>query len=110
MKSKVKFYSAKEESTIQEEIKAGLSSTKIARKYAKAWGRTEGSLQVKVCKIMREGVSTTKKKIGRPIGSKTKKAANIQTPEKGVTLRNGFVFDFKPQRAEMFQDHVRIYF
>jgi hypothetical protein len=109
MKS-VKFYSENEINTLREEIRAGVSSTKIAKKYAELWQRSEPSITMKVCKMMKE--SDTKVKKGRPVGSKTKKAAKIvtQSSDKGITLKNGFVFDFKPQRAEMYQDHVRIYF
>jgi len=28
----------------------------------------------------------------------------------GVNLPNGFSFDFTPKRAEMFKDHVKLYF
>lgn len=113
MSKTLKFYSDKELQTLESEIKAGVSSTKIAQKYAENWGRTIKSIEHKACKMMKTiKVSETSKKKGRPVGSKTKRPANVitQQSDRGVTLRNGFVFDFKPQRAEMHQDHVRLYF
>lgn len=108
----MKFYSENEINTIKSEIEAGVGPTKIARKYAKIWERTEHSLLFKIAQIKKNGSSYEKKKLGRPVGSKTKKTAKVvtQTSSQGVTLRSGFVFDFKPQRAEMYQDHVRLYF
>jgi len=113
MSRTLKFYSEEELQTIQSEIKEGMSSTRIAQKYAQDWGRSIKSIEHKVCKMMNSlKVSATPNRKGRPIGSKTRKPANVvtQPSEQGITLRNGFVFDFKPQRAEMYQDHVRLYF
>ena len=108
----MRFYSKDEVNTIRKEIESGLGSTEITRKYAKDWGRSVDSLMYKVTMIRKEFDAAPIKRKGRPVGSKTKRPANVVTQEsdKGVTLRNGFVFDFKPQRAEMHQDHVRLNF
>ena len=107
MSKKVTFYSEKELQTIQSEIKQGNSVLEIAKKYAKSWNRNEKSLLVKIYKMIRTGDTTVHTKRGK----KPAKVVVKQQPEQGgVTLRSGFVFDFKPQRAEMHQDHVRLYF
>ena len=42
---------------------------------------------------------------------KTKRAArNAKIDKKSINLPQGFSFDFKPVRAEMFKDHVKLYF
>lgn len=95
---KMKFYSKEEIATIKSAIKSGEKSKEISKKLSEKFGRSEASVYLKVLEVSKKmGVRKTAKVV-------------IQNPEKGVTLRNGFVFDFKPQRAEMYQDHVRIYF
>ena len=105
MSKSVVFYSEKELQTIQSEIKQGVPVPEIAKKYAKSWNRTESSLLVKIYKIIRTKDTAVYTKRG-------KKPARVisQANNQGITLHGGFVFDFKPQRAEMFQDHVRLYF
>lgn len=105
----MKFYSKEEVKTITEELKAGVKVTEIARKYSKQWDRTLASLIVKVSGINKELGRCGKR--GRPAGSKNANVTKITTNNNGgVVLTSGFVFDFKPQRAEMHQDHVRLYF
>lgn len=95
------FYSEEQIQTIQSELKAGTKATQIARKYSKEWKRNAGSLLVKIYTIKKEvGLCKT--------SSKERKPANVNN--KGVVLPSGFVFDFKPSRAEMHSDHVRLYF
>jgi hypothetical protein len=103
-KKVVSFYSKNQVETIQSEIKAGVSASKIARKYASSWNRSEDSLKVKIYKMIRTGDVSTHTKPGR------KSAKIVSQDSKGITLSSGFVFDFKPQRAEMHSDHVRLYF
>ena len=103
----MKFYSNEEVQTITNELNAGTKVTEITRKYFKEWGRSYDSLMYKVCEInkkLKQGRPVTKR--GRPVGSKTKVATN----NGGIVLSSGFIFDFKPQRAEMHADHVRLYF
>ena len=99
----MKFYSKEEIATIKSAIRSGEKLPAAARRLSKELGRSQGSIYLKLLQVGKE--------IGA-IKHKTMKPAKVvaQQPEQGVTLRNGFVFNFKPQRAEMFQDHVRIYF
>lgn len=104
MKAKLRFYSKEEIAIMKAAIRNGEKLTAAAKRLSKDFKRSEASLYVKLLGLA-----------GKLGLKKTRKAAKVQsqkikTVEKGVTLRNGFVFDFKPQRAEMFQDHVRIYF
>lgn len=97
----MKFYSKEEIATIKSAIRSGEKSTAVSKRLSKEFGRSEISVYLKVLEV------------GKKMGAiKTKRPAKVvtQNSDKGVTLRNGFVFDFKPQRAEMYQDHVRIYF
>jgi len=97
----MKFYSKEELTTIKSAIRSGEKLTVTAKRLSTELNRSQDSLYFKVLQLAKE------------MGVKKKKAAKIvtqPTSDKGVTLRNGFVFDFKPQRAEMYQDHVRIYF
>jgi hypothetical protein len=105
MSKTVVFYSKNQIETIQSEVEAGVPVPKIAQKYAKPWNRNEESLRTKIYKMVRTNNNEVYTKRGR-------KPANIVSQEnnKGITLSSGFVFDFKPQRAEMHQDHVRLYF
>jgi len=98
MSRKVKFYSEQEVATMKLVIKNGEKLAVAAKRLSKDFKRTEGSIYVKLLSLSDR------------IGKKKTAKVVTQKSDKGVTLRNGFVFDFKPQRAEMFQDHVRIYF
>lgn len=108
----MKFYSADEIKTIKAELEAGAKVKHIARKYAKEWKRSEYSLLWKINCVKKGGTyDNPKPRRGRPVGSKNiaKQPAKV-VDSKGVVLSSGFVFDFKPQRAEMHSDHVRLYF
>jgi hypothetical protein len=51
------------------------------------------------------------KKIANPVaGRKTRVMGRKDRPKNALELPKGFSFDFTPKRAEMFQDHVRLYF
>ena len=98
----MKFYSKEEIATIKSAIRSGEKLSLASKRLSKEFGRSEGSVYLKSLEIAKE--------IGA-IKHKTIKPAKVVTQsDKGVTLRNGFVFDFQPKRAEMYQDHVRIYF
>jgi hypothetical protein len=97
----MKFYSKEEIATLKSVVRSGEKLPAAARRLSEELNRSQGSVYLKLLEV------------GKKMGViKTKKPAKVvaQQSDKGVTLRNGFVFDFKPQRAEMFQDHVRIYF
>lgn len=94
---KVKFYSEKEIASMTTAVKSGEKLSVASKRLSKEFGRSEASVYVKMLTIA-----------GR---TRKNKAAKVQkSSDKGITLKNGFVFDFKPQRAEMYKDHVRIYF
>ena len=38
------------------------------------------------------------------------KVARVKTDKDAISFPQGFSFDFKPVRAEMFKDHVKLYF
>jgi hypothetical protein len=61
----------------------------IAKRLAKQWKRPEAGLYCKILTL-------------RKTGGKLKR-------ENRMALPAGFSFDFKPIRAEMFQNHVRLY-
>ena len=99
----MKFYSKEEIATIKSAIRSGEKLTAASKRLSKEFSRSEGSVYLKILEVGKE--------IGAIKHKPMKKPAKVVTQsDKGVTLRNGFVFDFKPQRAEMYQDHVRIYF
>ncbi len=98
----LRFYSKQEITTLKSAINSGEKLTKAADRLSKELKRPKNSVYFKLLE--------TAKRMG-VMKTKTKKTAKVVTQSnEGVTLRNGFVFDFKPQRAEMYQDHVRIYF
>lgn len=65
-------------------------ATKLARRLSKQWKRSEAGIYVKIATL-------------RKTGGKLKR-------ENRMALPSGFSFDFTPKRAEMFKDHVRLYF
>ena len=94
----MKFYSKEELASIKSTIKSGEKLTVAAKRLSKELNRSENSVYVKLLAIS-----------GR-MGKRTKRVRKQQPTAGGVSLKSGFVFDFKPQRAEMHQDHVRLYF
>ena len=51
------------------------------------------------------------KNIANPIAFRKKRVIGRKDkPKNALDLPKGFSFDFTPKRAEMFQDHVRLYF
>lgn len=109
--SKVNFYSAEQVTTLENEINSGKRVCEILKQYSKEWKRPASGLAYKLNTIRKKlNVSTpikTGKKRGRPAKNTN---PSLNTATKGIVLRSGFVFDFKPQRAEMHSDHVRLYF
>lgn len=110
--SKLKFYSAEEVQTLTNELNSGKKVAVIAREYSTKFDRPIFGLEAKLHDIrsgLKKSVSTIKvvktKKRGRP--AKGVQPAKI---EAGVELPSGFVFDFQPKKAEMYANHVRLYF
>ena len=108
--SKINFYSAEEVQTLTNELNSGKPARQIAKEYSKKWNRSKGAVEVKIYSLRRNNetsnvqvVKTAKK--GRPV--KNVQPAKIQA---GVELPSGFVFDFQPKKAEMYANHVRLYF
>lgn len=96
MRTKLNFYTKEQVNAIAQEIKAGKNNSQIAREYSKKWNRSFSGVYVKVMNLR---------------NPKTKVRTKTQKVNDGaVVLSSGFVFDFKPQRAEMHKDHVRLYF
>lgn len=100
----MKFYSKEEIATIKSAIRNGEKPMQASKRLSKEFNRSEGSVYFKVLEIGRNMGAIKGRSKRKPATVTTKPSSN------GVTLNNGFVFDFKPQRAEMYQDHVRIYF
>ena len=100
----MKFYSKEEIATIKSAIRSGEKLSVASKRLSGEFNRPVGSVYVKSLQIAKE-MGSMKKRNKKPA-----KIVTQSTTDKGVTLKNGFVFDFKPQRAEMFQDHVRLYF
>lgn len=113
----IKFWSEKEKSKLLTLVKKGDKATEVVRQFSDMTGRSEKSVLLKVIKLRKElGLSRArivKSTIGRPVGSKTKNTSvdPLNTSkERGVALPDGFVFNFTPKKAEMFENHVRLYF
>lgn len=94
------FYSEQEIKKMNTAIKTGEKLVNVARILSKEFNRSEASVYVKLLSL--SGRTGRKK-------SKIKKVEKVKT-NSGIVLNKGFVFDFKPQRAEMHSDHVRLYF
>ena len=50
------------------------------------------------------------KRIANPVAVRKVREARVDRPKNALDLPKGFSFDFTPKRAEMFKDHVRLYF
>jgi hypothetical protein len=97
----LKFYSEQEIQALKSAIQNNEKLVAASKRLSKEFKRSQGSVYAKLLELSN--------RIGK--GKKRKNTNMITQPsERGVELKSGFVFDFKPQRAEMFKDHVRIYF
>jgi hypothetical protein len=72
-----------------------------ARELTKTMNRSESSLVFKLHQI---------KNVANPVAIRKKRVVMQNRPQTALDLPKGFSFDFTPKRAEMFQDHVRLYF
>jgi hypothetical protein len=100
--SKLKFYSAEELQTLSDELNSGKTIRNIAREYSAKWNRPKTGLTMKLYSIKNNNIRVSKI---TPV-----KVAQSTKIEAGVELPSGFVFDFQPKRAEMYANHVRLYF
>jgi hypothetical protein len=92
MKAKnTKMYSAVQIAELKRLAATAEPVARIARKLSKEWNRAEGGLYVKIANIRKSGGTVVKR-------------------ENRLELPQGFKFDFKPTKAEVYQDHVRLYF
>ncbi len=101
--SKLKFYSAEELQTLSDELNSGRVVTHIAKEYAVKWNRPRTGLEMKLYSLKNK----KNVKVSKATSKKVVQPAKI---EAGVELPSGFVFDFQPKRAEMYANHVRLYF
>lgn len=90
----MKFYSEKEIAEIKSVIANGENFWKASQKLSKQMKRTQMSVYQKIC-LMAKGVEGKRK-------------PRKDTP--GIVLKKGFTFNFKPSRAEMHDDYVKLYF
>jgi Asp-tRNA(Asn)/Glu-tRNA(Gln) amidotransferase C subunit len=72
-----------------------------ARELSKVINRSEQSITFKLHEI---------KNVANPVATRKVRVVRKDRPQKALDLPKGFSFDFTPKRAEMFQDHVRLYF
>ena len=72
-----------------------------ARELSKITNRSEQSISFKLHEI---------KNVDNPVAIRKTRVVRKDRPQKALDLPKGFSFDFTPKRAEMFQDHVRLYF
>jgi len=84
------FYTEEQNKELKKLAAGNEPGTAIARRLSKQWKRPEAGIYCKLTTL-------------RKTGGKSKK-------DNGMALPSGFSFDFKPTRAEMFKNHVRLYF
>lgn len=90
MKKSPFFYTRQQIKELKTVAASGEPATKVAKRLSRQWNRSEAGVYAKICTL-------------RKTGGKLKK-------ENGMALPAGFSFDFKPTKAEMFKNHVRLYF
>ena len=84
------FYSKEQINELKQLAATSEPANRIAQRLSKKWKRSEAGIYVKISTL-------------RKTGGKLKR-------ENRMALPAGFSFDFTPKRAEMFKDHVRLYF
>lgn len=90
MKTSPFFYTKEQVKKMKTLAASGEPAIKVAQRLSREWKRSESGIYAKICTL-------------RKTGGKLKK-------ESGMALPSGFSFDFKPTKAEMFKNHVRLYF
>ena len=84
------FYTKEQVAELKRVAASNEPASTVAQRLSRQWKRSEAGVYAKICTI-------------RKSGGKLKR-------ENKMALPQGFSFDFTPKRAEMFQDHVRLYF
>lgn len=84
------FYTAEQIEELRRLASTKEPAIRISRRLSKLWKRSEQGLYVKIALL-------------RKTNGKLKAENKMELPK-------GFSFDFAPKRAEMFKDHVRLYF
>lgn len=84
------FYTPQQVKELKTAAATNEPATRIAQRLSRQWNRSEAGIYVKIATL-------------RKTGGKLKR-------ENKMALPAGFSFDFKPTRAEMFKNHVRLYF
>lgn len=90
MKKSSFFYTEEQNKELKKLAVSNEKGTTIAKRLSKQWKRPEAGIYCKLTTL-------------RKTGGKSKK-------ENKMALPSGFSFDFTPTRAEMFKNHVRLYF
>jgi len=83
------FYTEEQNKELKKLAITDEKGTTIAKRLSKQWKRPEAGIYCKLTTL-------------RKTGGKSKKENKMQLPA-------GFSFDFKPMRAEMYKNHVRLY-
>jgi hypothetical protein len=121
MKKTINFYSEEQLETLKAEVLSQRRPCDIIKEYSAKWNRPLPGMSLKVNQLRKDlnlsktankkvTPASSPKKLGRPRKDAVVEKPQTATVENGVSLPSGFVFDFKPHRAEMHSDHVRLYF
>lgn len=95
----IKFWTDKEVKAAETTItKFNGNLAKASEWLAPKLDRTQHAVMQKLCAIVK-GKTT----------AKTERKHRIEKPTQALQLPKGFSFDFKPVKAEMYKDHVRLY-
>ena len=105
MRKQFKFWTAAEVKAAITCIEKFPNVTKAAEYLSPKIGRTVHNTLTKMYSIKKGMVKIEDGKIIRK-----QKVARVKTNKDSIFLPQGFSFDFKPVRAEMFKDHVKLYF
>lgn len=95
----VKFWTDKEVKAAKTTIeKFDGNLAKASEWLAPKLNRTPHAVMQKLCSIIKGNTT-----------AKTERKTRMEKPAQPLQLPKGFSFDFKPVKAEMFKDHVRLY-
>ncbi len=102
MAKKIHFWTEKEKTHLTKLVKSSKTASEAAREFVKTSKRPFFGVQVMAGNI--------RKQLGI-VKVKTSKTSKLNTStQRGVELPGGFVFNFTPKKAEMYDNHVRLYF
>ena len=105
MKKEFKFWTAAEVKAAIACIEKFPNVTKAAQYLSPKIGRSVHNTVTKMYSIKKGQVKLEDGKVIRK-----QKVARVKTDKDAISFPQGFSFDFKPVRAEMFKDHVKLYF